>query len=782
MRRRAAVIVLGMFLACSPSAPAADAPGLRGTVVDESGGVMALASVTVVSTDGTVNLTTTTTDQGMFEFRADRRKSYDVIVSRAGFGTSVTRVDGWPLSLTLTLKPEAVHESVTVTAERDSFRGTESMSATKMPLPLQDLPQSVGIVNSVVLQSQQIVRIGDAAHDVSGVERDASPLGDEGNVVTIRGITLDPFNNYYRDGFRYEGDAPVEIADVEQVEILKGPASIIYGGSEPGGVVNLVTKRPVHELTGSVTLVADRFLDYRPQVDVSIPLSTRLFFRLNALYGHSDGFRDFNHSTREFFAPQLEWDATDRTTVTLEGEYLHDASVTDYGIPAVGNRPASIPIRTFLGEPWNEADFHGQRIGADVTHRIGDNWNLRNGFRAAWHTWDYSDVYPVGLKPDNRTLERQIETVGFPSQSYDNQTDLTGTFLTGRIRHTLLIGFEGDVQLIQEEGTLQDYTPVDILAPIYGPQPPASVFSPTAAGYFDVQVRENFTAFGAYIQDQIGIGQRVAVSVGARVEDSRRSYADRTLGTDTSNRDVATSPRAGVVFHPTDRLSLFATFSTSFSPTVATNLNATGKPFEPERGRQLEGGVKSALLSGRLALTAAAYTVTVTNVLTLDPSNPLFSVQSGQQRSAGLEFDVAGKITPFWNILANYTFNQAEVVRDTTFAVGNLLANAPRHGANLWTVYRLEGALEGLSVGAGVTARGERAGELTNSYFLPAYARADASVAYAFGAETHAAKRYTLQLNLLNITNTRYYEAGRTIAIVYPGAPFNAVASVRVRF
>jgi iron complex outermembrane receptor protein len=633
------------------------------------------------------------------------------------------------------------------------------------------------------MSTEQAVRVADAGRNVSGVERDAGAVGEAGNLFTIRGITLDTFNSYYRDGFRYEGGTPTEVASVEQFEILKGPASMIYGRTEPGGIVNLVTVRPLSQAQSTVTVQADRFGVVRPQIDSTGALtpSGNLLYRVVGLYGHQEGFRDFVTGNRYFLSPQFLWKISPDTSLSIEGEYLHDKSVTDFGIPAVGDGPAPIPISRFLGEPWGRAKYQGKWAGATFNHQFTPNWSLRDGFRATFFNWDFYDVYAVFLLPDNRTLARGVEDANYPRRFFDNQTDVTGTFATGALRHTLLAGFEAGTQKIRQYIPFGDVPSIDIYDPVYASltRPPSSTYIPPGS-IFDAQQR--FTSYGGYAQDQIAFG-KFAINAAVRVENYRQRFQDFGAGTSVPQVDTRAVPRIGGVYHVTPEVSLYASYSQSFSPAVATLRNETGQPFKPSLGSQYEGGLRWSFASGRLFFTAAGYRIHVSNVLTADPGNPLNAIQSGVQESKGLELDLNGTVAAGWNLLLNYTYTHATVVSDNTFPVGNLLPDAPRHAANLWTVYEIQrGPLAGLGFGGGVFARGRRVGELTNSYFLPGYARLDATAFYSFGSAKNDLRRFRLSVNIQNLSDRTYYESGRSTTVIFPGAPISVVSALQIRF
>ena len=507
--------LLASVLGIAVLAPAQSTTTLSGTTTDEQGARVPGAVLTLIKSDGLARQTVTSDSVGEFSFRGLPAGSYRLLASRQGFGVLEQSIE-LPLaaaSLDVTLKPEAQNYSVTVSVENDSFAPVEAFSATRRALPLSELPQSVGVVDRAVMDTEQAIRVSDAARNVSGVERDAGAVGDPGNLFTIRGITLDTFNSYYRDGFRYEGGTPTEVANVEQFEVLKGPPSAIYGRSEPGGIVNLVTVRPLAQRHYTLGIQADRFGVARPQFDTTGPLNSSgsLLYRVVGLYGHFASFRDYAKSDRYFLSPQLLWKMRPDTSLSVEGEYLHDSSVPDYGIPAVGDRPAPIPISTFLGEPWSTTKYHGKWAGATFHHQFTPNWNIRNGFRATFFNWDFYDVYPA-YALDDRTLARGIEDAQYPRRFYDDQTDVTGTFTTGAVRHTFAVGFEAGNQKIRQVtlGGYADAPPIDIFNPVYASltRPPHSEFiNPDNPGYFPWDAQQRFISYGGYAQDQIAFGR-----------------------------------------------------------------------------------------------------------------------------------------------------------------------------------------------------------------------------------------------------------------------------------
>jgi iron complex outermembrane receptor protein len=313
-------------------------------------------------------------------------------------------------------------QQVTVTAEAGTFRADQSATATKMNIPLNEIPQGVGVANQALIESQQDVRYADADENISGVNRDVLASGDGlGNALTIRGLPLGVFSNYYRDGFVFDGMAPSDITDVERVEILKGPASVLYGRAASGGVVNLITKEPLPNAHATFSFQVDRFGSVRPTFDITGPLGNtqKLFYRLNAEFADSSNFRDSYYDRRYFVAPALNWKPDSSTTVRFLIEYLHERMTTDYGMPALGDRPAPVPISNFYGEPCQYSLFQNRVGGVDVTRNLGPKWSVRSRFRATLTNWNSLDVSTGALLDDNRTLTRFSEDAAYPLRFYD---------------------------------------------------------------------------------------------------------------------------------------------------------------------------------------------------------------------------------------------------------------------------------------------------------------------------------------------------------------------------
>ncbi len=445
---------------------------ISGAVTDQVGAV--LPDVTVTLFDGAAVRVqrTRTGGDGTFVIRDVAPGDYKVATVRAGFTAedqSVTVGTDHPIAmLSIRMKVAGPGQQVTVTAEVGSFRPDESSTATKTNIPLNEIPQGIGVTNQAVIQSQQDIRFADAAENISGVNRDLLAAGDVGSTLTIRGLPLGVFSNYYRDSFPFDGMAPSDTTDVDRVEILKGPSSVLYGRAASGGVVTLITKEPLPVTHGTVSFQADRYGTVRPTFDVTGPFDSegKLLYRLNGEFADSSNFRDYYYDHRLFLAPAVTWKPTESTTVRLMAEYLHAAIVNDYGIPALGDRPAPVRISNFYGEPWQRGLFQSRVGGLDVSHNLGPRWVVRSRFRATLVNWDDLDVSTGFLEVDNRTIARFSENAHYPLRFYDWQTDLTGIFKTGRLEHNVLIGFEYGFQQVVQDAIFDDAPPIDLYNPI----------------------------------------------------------------------------------------------------------------------------------------------------------------------------------------------------------------------------------------------------------------------------------------------------------------------------
>ncbi|MEH2112687.1 TonB-dependent siderophore receptor [Nostoc sp.] len=649
-----------------------------------------------------------------------------------------------------------------VTGEQDGYNVRNATTATKTDTPLRDIPQSIQVIPNQVIRDQNVNRLQDAVrNNAPGV----SQFSNQSQAFVIRGFRQD-FN--LRNGFRSGSTATkdVDLADVDHIEVLRGPASVLLGQLQPGGVINTVTKQPLSEPYYSVKFTGGQFSFYRPELDLSGPLTNdgSLKYRLNLAYQNNGSFRDFVSEDRFFVAPVLQWNIGKNTTLTVDFSYTYNNPTLDYGVVALSDGSLVLPINRALFYPsLDQVTVEQYQASYRLEHKFSDNWQLRNGFSfySAKQSGGYTYVEADFI--DDRFLDKLYADDLFIDQDYRMQTDLTGKFTTGSIRHQLLIGFElGRSTNYFTSGTASLPT-IDIFNPNYNVTRP------------DVQIDNYGTTFtdtlGIYIQDQIDITDNLHLLVGGRFDFTKQYDSFGTF----SQADQAFSPRVGIVYQPIKPISLYASYSQSFNPVIGRS--RTNSVFEPERGTQYEVGIK-ADITNTVSATLAAFEITKSNVLTSDPVDPInFSIQVGEQRSRGVEFTIGGEILPGWNILAGYAYTDARVTEDNRIPVGTFLRNVPKNAANLWTTYEIQsGDYKGLGFGLGLVFVGEQQADFPNSNFqIPSYVRTDAALFYR-------RDNWRLGINVNNLFDVEYYEAASRRTIVYPGAPVNVQATISYEF
>jgi len=769
---------------------------ITGQVLDQQGGVLQDANVILLNSANVRLQEMKTGLNGDFSFVGLTPGEYAVEVQRSGFAQAeqkVTIASGQAEAhVSMRMEIAGPGQQVTVTAEVDSFKTDESSTATKMNIPLNEIPQGVGVANQPLIQSQQDIYFADAAENISGVNRDVLLAGDVGNALTIRGLPLGIFSNYYRDGFAFDGMVPSDSTDVDRVEILKGPASVLYGRATSSGIVNLITKEPLPATHVVFTLQADRFGAVRPTFDITGPIgsSDKLFYRLNAELADTSTFRNYFHDRRYFLAPALTWKPEKTTTIRFLIEYLHGLATTDYGIPALGDRPAPVPISSYYGEPWQHSTLQNETGSVDVSHNLTSRWVVRSRFRATLTDWNYLDTSLGYLLPDNQTFTRYDEDLAYPLRLYDWQTDLTGIFKTGGIEHNFLVGFEYGFESVVQRGVFSDAPPINLYNPVYFSQTTPSAaalatyfFNPNDPDYFPLSGTTRLMTHGGYLQDQISLLPKLKILAGVRFEGFTQKYDELDYDTHNRQSNVSVLPRIGITYQVLQPLSLYASWSRSFSPTLAAQFGPNGQPFVPEKGTQYEVGARTSEFHGRLSSSVALYRIRSSNLLITNPGNPLASIQLGEVESKGVEFDTSGRILPGWNVTLAYAYNEATIISDPVYPVGNTLQNAPRYSGSIWTVYEIQrGSLRGLSFGGGIQARSYRYVDPSDDVVLPGYARVDATASYVFGPSHKEEKRYRIAVNIQNLGNRLYYVSGNTPLDIFPGSPINAMMEFQVRY
>jgi iron complex outermembrane receptor protein len=665
---------------------------------------------------------------------------------------------------------------VVVTGEQDEgYAPSDASVATRTDTPLRDIPQSIQVIPQEVIEDQQASNLTEVLRN-AGIAQGVNPSARGAfSLPVIRGF--DSSDNIVRDGladptFRYVGP---NLANIERVEVLRGPASVLYGQSVPGGTINLVTEQPLNEPFYELEFSTGNFNFYRGNLDISGPLndSQTVLYRLNAAAQTTESFVDFFEREQYFVAPALSWQISDQTDLTVSAEYFYrlDDAYGQVGIPVEGsilpNPNGEIPRDLNVSGPFGEESFTIYRAGYSLDHRFSENWSLRNAFRFSEVQRNQNSISRgIELAADRRTLTLNRSAPGFGTEQFFNfDTYTVGEFTTGPIQHQLVTGINLTRQYYSFEGGNLESATIDIFNPEYV-RPSGSVTS-----RFSSNSATN--ALGIYVQDQVTLLDNLKLLLGLRFDTFEQTSEDFIEGTERGQSGDAFSPRVGIVYQPIEPISLYASYGRSFLPVAGTSFD--GEPFEPERSTQYEIGVK-AEINDQFSATLALYELTRSNVETDDPDNLGFSIQTGEQRSRGVELNVAGEILPGWNIIGAYAYTDAEVTKDNSIPEGNRLRLIPEHLFNLWSTYEIQtGDFRGLGFGAGFVFVGDREGDFDNSFELPSYFRTDAAVFYK-------RDRLRLALNVRNLFDIEYYESAANRTNVYPGEPLTVVGSISWEF
>jgi len=718
-------------------------------------------------------------------------------------------------------------------------------AGTKTDTPIIETPLNVQVISKQVLKDQQAITLGDALKNVSGVAVTSSVDGGavqngNQNGLSATNITLRGFESqtYARNGFRLQqGGGTRELANVEAIEVLKGPAAVLYGLVEPGGLVNIVTKQPLATPYYSFNQQFGSFDNYRSTADATGPVAGRedLLYRLNFSYQTTGGIQDFTGKDDVFVAPVLTWLISPRTKATVEFEYnrQHSGLTAPYN-PFINGQLQNIPISRNYGEysPAVTESFFG---GINWAHQFNDNWNIKHSFAVNHLT---SSV-PNYVRPNFTTDANGIDQVyGIPdafsglgvlridvgnrsqNNTYSTNLDLVGYFDTGPLKHTLLVG--GDYYRINNLGLLTSSNSINQLSIIDPFNPVHPGIGIGATGDISFGTKEQIDQYGFYVQDQIKLPYDVHLTGGFRYQNIRQNTQDLFNGATTSettlNADAAT-PRVGLLWHPKDWLSLYGNYAESFGANTGLVFISEGNfaPITPTSATQYEGGIKTEFFGGRLRATLAYFELTKTNVAAADP-DPTHdcgngpnscSLALGAVRSQGPELDIQGEILPGWNAIATWAnvdvivtksnADNAPLTQGFTFNIGDRLFNVPRNTARVFTTYEfLQDDLKGLKFGAGVTVQEGTLGTGGSSFSddtilppikVPGSATLDLLVGYS---RNIGKAKVTAQLNINNVLDKRYYtningglidpSVGLTGAFAAFAAPRTFLGSINIQY
>lgn len=673
----------------------------------------------------------------------------------------------------------------TATAKRQApgFRAKETSVATRTDANLLEIPFAVSSVNAELMQTVAAGR-GDDLYDwVAGVSRQNS-FGGLWDHYAVRGFAGDgntSGTDYLLNGFSWNRgiSVPRDTANLERMEVLKGPASALYGRGDPGGIISYTTKQPQFKSANSVSVSAGSYGATRETLDSTGPLSSTLAYRLNVMNEDNGSFRDTVSSKRYLVAPSFTWKAGPDTLIHYEMEGARQSAPLDRGVVAVqgpfGATLGAIPTSRFLGEP-RDGDYEVRNLGHQlaVEHRINADWSVNAGVAQRSTDLYGQSSEAFSLQADGRTLWRRYRNVSFHSNDLQGRLELTGNLQTGTVSHTLVMGT--DAYRFNYDQLVQRSTPtaaapyaIDIFNPVYGQSPAPALSTATNA-------LERDEGQGAYVQDTLAVGEHWKFIAGLRWDNYHQSIENRRTGITTSQNQTAASPRLGVVYQWSPALSVYANTAYSFRPN--NGVDANGNAFDPEKGHGYEVGVKWA--GANWLTTLAAFDVTKRNVLTADPANSGFSRAAGEVRSRGLEFEWNGELGGGFRGIANLAYIDAQVTRDTVLTPGARLVDIPRVSGSALLMYEFAPPVgQKAGVGAGVIYVGRRAGNTANTqdgFQLPAYTTVQ------LNGYVQLDKHLRASVVLNNLFNRTYYVSSYNSLWVTPGAPRSIVGTLSYAF
>lgn len=698
------------------------------------------------------------------------------------------------LNDTIKNKKGEILKEVIVTNNREK----KPVSVLRSGLKPMDTPQSIQVIGSEIITQQQAIRLSEVIKNVNGVYVGSARGGAQESFFS-RGYDMSA-NNMFKNGFRFNSGSIPEVSSLEKVEVLKGSAALLYGNVAPGGILNMVTKTPSFTKGGEISMQMGSYSFYKPSIDVYGPLNDIIAYRFTGSYENSESFRENVTKERYYINPSFLFQVSDKTEIVLQGDYLKDYWTPDFGTGIIGKKILDLPRNLYLGATWSNGETNQATVSGLVTHNFNKDWKLN--FNTSFQNFERTSkgterVQPTANGDWNRPLgqNRNLE------QIIGEQLSVQGNFKTGQIKHQLFTGVD------MENSFSQAYT---------------FTFTPTTYGsgnLFDFEnfdqggaipngtntriVKTNTNRFGIYAQDLISLTEKFKVLAGIRwswqeAQVETTDLTKKTIIKDKKRKDLAFTPKLGLVYQPTKDMSVFASYSNSFTPNTGTTVDL--KAIEPSIIDQYEFGVKKDFWKGVLSTNVTLYQITNSNLaqtaeFKADGSpntDSSIKVLSGETNSKGVELDIIAKPIEGLNIIAGYSYNDMRFTKTSglkgSFIEGDRLARTPANTANLSFFYTLQsGTLKGVSLGALGNYIGKRVGgwnnqvdpALPNGIFdreipLEGYTTIDLSVGYEW-------KKIAILCKLSNITNELNYTVHENYS-VNPIAPRQIMTSLRYKF
>ncbi|MBB1650689.1 MAG: TonB-dependent siderophore receptor [Delftia acidovorans] len=680
---------------------------------------------------------------------------------------------------TVLVREDALRESATGPIQ--GYVASRSATGTKTDTPLIETPQSISVVGAEEIDTMKSQSIQDALGYVAGVSR-FEGLSRVQDTIYIRGFQAQAATgSVYRDGTKYTVNAfngKQEIYGLERIEVLKGAASVLYGSAGPGGIINMVSKRPTSTPLHELNLELGSFGRKQISGDFGGPLDKDgdWSYRMTFLQRDSNTFVDHVRDDRTFIAPALKWQPNASTSLTLLADYQKDKTNYVYWLPAQGTIfptiYGKIPRNRFTGEPgYSKFDVERYSIGYLFEHAFNDKLKLRNSLRYFHANSDFPQVWVSGLAADQRTSAFRGGTLRWErSSSLVADTSLQYQAKHGNIEHTVLVGFDYTRPKNQSERYDRTAGNIDYYNPIYG----GALGEPTRDNWWSYNA--DTRQVGLYVQDQMKIADKWVALVGGRYDYARDNQSNLFTGEKSidNEKNKAFTGRAGLVYLADNGLAPFLSFSQSFEPT--SGRDRLGSRFDPSTGTQYEIGTRYQPPGSSTLISASLYQLTRQNVSVTDPVDPTYSAQIGEVRSRGFELEARTSVGRNANLIAAYAYTDARTTQASPLQpsqVGMRSPGIPYHQFSIWGDYNFgRFGMPNLKVGAGMRYQGETKPNAGN-FDVPSFTLFDAMVSYTTGP-------WRLALNVTNLFDKTY--VGSCTTGCFYGEPRKAIATATYRW
>ena len=686
-----------------------------------------------------------------------------------------------------TLAPVTVQEKRDREAEGYN-PGTTSVG--KSVQALRDIPNSVTVVPQQLMHDRNADTFKEALRNVAGLTFNASEGGRVGDNITLRGFSVvgDLYLDNVRDVAQYNRDS----FNMQSIDVLRGSASMLFGRGSTGGIINQSSKIPSVYQSSEASLSVGSFGYQRATLDYSKALNPTTAIRLNVLSHEQNSFRDEVKQKRYAIAPSIRFGADQVDDVVLSYYYLKENNLPDYGVPYLNGRPLAVPVNTFYGLANADYEHNSASIfTASHTHKFGRDTKLKTVLRKASYQRDLWVTAPR-LATGTTVLDgTTVVTRGRPARGGDEspltlQSDLNTIFKSLGLKHEVVAGAELARETSNRWTNGNGTANPPVATPnsqVTNPSTNALVPNPypvLPANYFTSQFRYSPNSYtgnttGVYAQDTISLNPQWKAVIGLRHDRLKADYIRTNPVGNFARADSVTSKRVGMIYQPDTISSYYASWGTSFNPSAELyQLDAAGSNTPPELNKNVEMGAKWDLLDGDLALRTAWFRTTKTNERNTDVSSPNVFLLSGKRHTAGVEFEVAGRITKAWEVFSSYSAQRGNIDQASGQQAGSLNKapiNTPNYTASIWSTYKIN---ERLKVGGGLEKVGLRYANTNNTNALPAYSRIDAMMEYKLNP-------YAVQVNIKNLLNKDYYE-GVYAGHVVPGTKRSLQVALNTEF